>query len=252
MVFFNCSSRPLVEDLFESAGSISQRRYNRKQIQDLPEPVQKYFDYALTDGQPYVSYLRLKHGGRFKTAPDKDWMDIQGQQYFIAEKPGFVWSGKTKMFRAEDAFVNGHGHLKIYLLSFLRIINQEGRKTDQGELLRWLGESVWLPTNLLPSENKKWTAIDANTARLTLTGAEHEVYYDITFNDQGQIVEMETQRFKGEESKETWIGRVGEYVEVEGMRVPSRIKGIWRLDSGDYHYADFKVEKFEYGVPQPF
>lgn len=252
MVFFNCSSRPLVEDLFESAGSISQRRYNRKQIQDLPEPVQKYFDYALTDGQPYVSYLRLKHGGRFKTAPDKDWIDIQGQQYFIAEKPGFVWSGKTKMFRAEDAYVNGQGHLKIYLFSFLRIINQEGRKTDQGELLRWLGESVWLPTNLLPSENKKWTAIDANTARLTFTGSEHEVYYDITFNDLGQIVEMETQRFKGEESKETWIGRVGEYVEVEGMRVPSRIEGIWRLDSGDYQYADFKVEKFEYGVPQPF
>ena len=252
MLFFNCSSSPLVEELFNNAGNISQKKYSKEQIKNLPKPVQKYFNYALSEGQPYVSYLRLRHGGRFKTARDKDWVDIKGKQYFIAEKPGFVWSGKTKMFRAEDAYVNDHGHLKIYLFSIIRIINQQGRKTDQGELLRWLGESVWLPTNLLPSKNKHWTPIDSTSARLTYTGNDHEVYYDIIFNKQGQIVEMQTERYKGEDSKETWIGRVSEYVEVNDMHVPSRISGIWRLESGDYQYADFKVDKFEYDVPEPF
>lgn len=252
ILLFNCSSNKVVQELFNKAENISDKKFTHAQLANLPKPAQRYFKYALTEGQSYVSYLRLKHTGGFKTDPKKDWMDIKGEQYFIGEKPGFVWIGKTKLFKAVDAYVNGKGRLKVYLFSLIPIINQQGKKIDQAELLRWLGESVWLPTNLLPSENKKWSPIDSTSARLTYTKEDHKIFYDISINEKGQITEMTTRRYMGTDSMETWQGKVSEYTEVNGMQVPSRIQGIWKLDSGDYKYADFKVQKFEYGVPDEF
>mgnify|MGYP006280034471 FL=1 len=252
MFLFSCSSNKLVNRLFNNAKDISHKKFSYEQIDELPKPVQRYFKYALTEGQSYISYLRLKHAGSFKNSPDRDAMDIRGKQYFIGEKPGFVWIGKTKLFKAVDYYINGKGRLKVYLFSLIPIVNQEGEKIDQGELLRWLGESVWLPTNLLPAENKKWSAIDSNTARLTYNYQGQEIYYDITFNRKGQITEMETERYMGSDSRESWVGRVSQYVNVNGMQVPSRIQGIWKLDSGDYKYADFKVQEFDYGTAEKY
>lgn len=252
VLLFNCSSNSAVENLFNNAESISHKKFTSDQLEGLPEPVQRYFGYALTEGQSYISFLRLKHRGVFKTDPEKDYMDIKGKQYFIAEKPGFVWIGKTKLFKAVDSYMNHKGRLKVYLFSLIPIVNQQGAKIDQGELLRWLGESVWLPTNLLPSENKKWSPIDSNKARLTFTYDGYNLFYDMSFNDAGQIREMTTQRYMGTDSMETWQGKVSEYVEVNGMHVPSRIEAIWKLDSGDYKYADFKVDKFEYDIPRSY
>ncbi|MCF7885187.1 MAG: hypothetical protein K9M80_01725 [Candidatus Marinimicrobia bacterium] len=249
---FSCGSNKAAQKLFNNAKSISDKTFTYKQLENLPEPVQQYFQYALKEGQPYISYLRLKHEGVFKTGQGKKWMNIKGKQYFIGSKPGFVWIDKTKLFKAVDAYINGKGRLKVYLLSLIPIVNQEGHKIDQAELLRWLGESVWLPTNLLPSKNKKWSSIDSTTARLSYTHRDHKIYYDMTFNNRGQITKMRTQRYMGTGEKEIWQGKVSEYVKLNGMHLPSRIQGIWKLDSGDYKYADFKVQKFEYGVPEEF
>ena len=235
ILFFSCSSNQVVEDLFNNARDISEKKFTRDQLKGLPEPVQKYFHYALTDGQPYVSYLRLKHDGVFKTDPKKDFIDIKGEQYFIGEKPGFVWIGKTKLFKAVDTYVNDKGRLKVYLFSLFPIVNQEGKKIDQGELLRWLGERVWLHTNLLTYEYGNF-----------------EVFYDMIFNKRGQITSMTTQRYMGTDSIEKWHGQVSDYIEVNGMHIPARIQGIWQLDSGDYKYADFKVTEFEFGVDEKF
>ena len=168
-----------VAELFSLSGDISNRTFNYKKLDGLPEPVQRYFKHVLNDGQPYISYIRLIHDGQFKTSPKKDWIDIKGEQYFTAEKPGFIWKGKTSMFTARDTYIAGKGQLVVSLFSLFRIVNSQGEKIDQGEVLRWLGESVWFPTNLLPSENLQWLPIDSTSAKLTLNYNNIEVSYDV-------------------------------------------------------------------------
>ncbi len=151
--------------LYENANTV-QKTFSSEQIRNLPSPVQKYFNYALTENQPYVNSLRLKHCGMFRLSPEKDWMEIRDEQHFTVNPPGFVWIGKTNKFKARDSYVEGKGNLSVYLFGFLRIVKSEGETIDQAELLRWLGESLWMPTNLLPDENKQWTAIDDNSAKI--------------------------------------------------------------------------------------
>ena len=252
MGLFSCSTTKKVEKLFSEAQTLKNQTFHYEQLDGLPEPVQRYFRYALTANQPYVSTLRLKHDGMFRLSPDKDWIEINGEQYFTVDSPGFVWLGKTKKFKARDSYVKGKGNLSVYLFGFLRIVNSKGKTIDQAELLRWLGESVWMPTNLLPDENKKWETIDDNSAKITFTFNGMSVYYNITFNETGQIEKLETERYKDENNLEKWVGKVGSYKKVNGMMIPTKIEASWSLEDGEYTYARFHVNEFEFNKPEKF
>lgn len=219
---------------------------------ELPEPVKRYFNHVLKNGQPYISYARLTHNGQFKTNQNKDWVNIEGEQYFTTEKPGFIWKGETSMFTARDMYIADKGRLIVSLFSVYNIVDGKGEKFNQGELLRWLGESVWFPTNLLPNENLKWTAIDSTTSKLTFTYDNLTVFYIVTFNDLGEITQLETKRYMGEENLETWKGKLSDYREMNGVLLPTTIEAIWELETGDYSYAKFKVKKIDYNKPQKF
>jgi hypothetical protein len=65
--------------------------YSANQINNLPEPMQRYFKYSLQENQNYISYVKLKHEGIFIQSQGQEWMSILGEEYFTAENPGFVW-----------------------------------------------------------------------------------------------------------------------------------------------------------------
>ena len=252
MTFATLMGCSKTETLFEEAQPYTHKKVDFEAIENLPKPVKAYFHYALEENQEYVNYLRLKHSGTFKLGKDKDWMDIEGKQYFRTNPPGFVWEGKNRMFKARDSYVEQKGNLSVYLFGFLRIIKSEGAHVDQAELLRWLGESVWMPTNLLPDENKQWKAIDDTSARIELSYEGLNVYYDVYFNEQNQITRLETQRYMEKDKLENWVGEVSNYQKVNGMMVPADIEASWMLEDGKYTYARFHVEEFDYNNPDKY
>ncbi|MBB5638399.1 hypothetical protein HDE68_004328 [Pedobacter cryoconitis] len=239
----------MVKNLFAIAKSVEGKRFSYEQLTDLPLPVQRYFKYALKEGQPYISYVSLLHKGQFKTGLDKAWMDIKGEQYFTIEKPGFIWKGSTNFFTARDMYLADKGRLIVSLLSLYNILDGYGDSFNQGELLRWLAESVWFPTNLLPSDELNWIAIDKDTAKLTFSYNGMSLFYIATFNSIGEVIQMETKRYMNKDKMETWVGKLSGYKEVNGIFVPTIIEAIWRLEKGDFSYAKFNVTKIVYDKP---
>ena len=63
----SCSSNKQIRELYSQSESLENKTFRYEQIKGLPQPVKRYFEYALRDGQPYLSHLRLKHTGQFKT-----------------------------------------------------------------------------------------------------------------------------------------------------------------------------------------
>ena len=94
-----------VKELFTQSENISGKIFQQNQIAELPEPVKRYFNHVLKDGQPYINFARIKHDGQFKTGFDKDWINIKGEQYATTEIPGFIWKGTTSMFIARDMYI---------------------------------------------------------------------------------------------------------------------------------------------------
>lgn len=241
-----------VEQLFSESGNLSVKIFKYEQLSELPELVGRYFRHVLKDEQPYISYVRLTHNGQFKAGLDKDWTNIEGEQYFTAEKPGFIWKGTTPMFTARDMFLSDKGRLVVTLFSLYNIAGGKGENFNEGELQRWLGESVWFPTNLLPSERVQWSPIDANSAKLSFKYRSVSFAYIVTFNEIGEITQMETQRFMGDENRQNWLIKLADYQELNGVIVPMKAEAIWKLETGEFSYARFNVTKIEYDKPLKF
>jgi hypothetical protein len=230
----------------------SDKHFNHTQLSGLPEPVQRYFRHVLKEGQAYISYARLKHDGKFKTGLKEDWVNITGEQNFTTATPGYIWKGRTSKFTAIDQYVAGSGKLEAYLMSLFRIVQGSGKHYDQGELLRWLSESVWFPTNLLPGESMKWSAINDHTAKVTFHHLHLSLSLVVTFDEADEIVQMEAQRYMDEDNLETWVTRMSDYKELNGILVPTSAEALWRLKSGDFSYAKFNVKNIEYDVAEKY
>lgn len=241
-----------IQELFAQSKPVSNKTFHYNQLNNLPEPVQRYFRQVLKDGQPYIGYVRMKHSGQFKTGMDKPWVNITGEQYATTEKPGFIWKGTTAMYVARDMYLSDKGRLIVSLLSLYPIVDVQGEQYNQGELLRWLGESILYPTNFLPSERLQWQSIDTNTAKLTFTYKELSLFFIFSFDNIGLISEMETKRFMDEKNLETWVIKTNNYKEWHNVLIPTTFEVVWRLKKKDFSYAKFNITEVEYNKAEKF
>ncbi len=194
----------------------------------------------------------MTHNGQFKPGLDKDWVPITGEQYATTETPGFIWKGKTATFTARDLYIGDKGTLTVSLFSLVTVVNSTGEEYNSGELLRWLGESVLYPTNFLPGERLHWTAIDTRSARLTFNYKGISLFYIVTFNEVGEIIQLETKRYMDKQNLETWIIKMTNYKSMNSVLVPTTFEVLWRLEKGDVSYAKFTMKKIEYDKPEKF
>ena len=179
-------------------------------------------------------------------------MAIKGEQHVTTEHPGFIWKGTTSLFTARDMYIAGRGRLTVSLFSLVKIIDAKGEKYDEGELIRWLGESVLYPTNLLPTERLQWSAINDRSAGLHFNYNGLSLFYLVTFNVSNEIIQLETKRYMGENDLKTWIIKLCDYKKMDGVLVPTTTEVLWRLEAADFSYAKFLITKIEYNKPQRF
>lgn len=68
----------------------------------------------------------------------------------------------------------------------------------------------------------------------------------------GEIREMETKRYMGEDGLETWVIKTSNYKSMNHIRVPTSFDVLWRLEQGTYSYAKFNITEIEYYVSKKF
>ncbi len=241
-----------VKDLFAQSKNISNQKFSCRQLVGLPEPVQRYFNHVMKEGQPYISNLRMTHNGQFKTGQHKAWVNMEGEEYFTADKPGFIWKGKTTLFTARDMYIADKGRLIVSLLSLFNVVDGKGEHYNQGELIRWLAESILFPTNFLPSKNLQWLAIDRISAKLTFNYNHQSLFFIVTFNNVGEISQLETKRYMDAKNLETWLIKLADYKTINEILIPTNFEVLWRLEKGDFSYAKFNLKKLEYNIPEKF
>jgi hypothetical protein len=242
--------------LYSSSDRLAQKTYNSGQLADLPEPVQRYFKYSLKDGQRYISYARLKQGGYFRLNPSLDFLPIEAEEYFSIKNPGYVWYAEIRpnpyvWLAARDTYFQGKGNVLAKLYSGVTLANSKGNETDQGAMIRWLGEAVWFPTALLPSDNIRWEEIDNSSAKAFFTDKGRTVAGIFHFNEKGEITSFTADRFM-DKSLEKFEAICRDYKEFNRIKVPSQVEATWHLKTGDYTYVRFSVTEIEYDKAEKY
>lgn len=219
----------------------------------LPAPVARWLEQSGVVGKPRATSVHLSQSGFLRTSPDGAWMPAHAEQDFAVDTPGFVWRVNVRMLKVlpvlgRDAYSGGEGRMLITLGGLLRVVDASGDKTDQGTLLRFLGEMVWFPSAAL-EDYMRWEAIDERSARATMTYAGRSDSAVFEVDDAGRIVNVSAMRYLGggEDARlESWVIPIEAWDTLDGVRIPVRGVVRWQLAAGDFDYYRWRVLDVKY------
>lgn len=232
-------------------------RVNFEDLSGLPNQVQKYFKLVLEDGAPIINRASITQHGGFRVKPGSvEWLEMNTTQIFTTDSRGFVWNATIEMvplvnIRVIDSYITGKGAMKGKILSLITIINENDKtELNKAALQRYLAESVWFPTALLPSQGVKWTEIDGKKAMATINDSGITVSLDFEFNEMGEIIGVYTkERYRevnGKYELFPWRGKFSTYIDIQGYRIPSVGEVTWILEEGTFPYWRADLTKVEY------
>jgi hypothetical protein len=226
-----------------------------KMLDPLPAIVQKWLTRCRVPGKEMTYSVYLKQHGQMRTNPDSKWMPVAAEEYFTVDKPGFIWIADVKAapfvhLYGRDKYENGKGHMLIKLFSLFTVADAKGEETDQGTLLRYLGEIVWFPSAAL-SEYIKWEEINDTSVKATMSYGGISAKGVFTFTTEGDMISFEAQRYyqrKDGPTLEDWFISIDEngYKEFEGIRIPAKCAVTWRLKEGDFTWFSLEVDEVDY------
>ncbi|GAB4118333.1 MAG: hypothetical protein Kow00103_15520 [Candidatus Caldatribacteriota bacterium] len=230
-------------------------------LKELPEPVQRYFQYTLKEGQEYIRFVRLKQDGEFRMKENQPWMSIKAEQYFTTESPAFLWRVKLNMLplvwiEGRDMYDQGKGNMLIKLLSTLTLADATGNEIDVSSLIRFLSEAVWFPTALLPNDYLEWKEIDSNSARAIIKYKGYTASGIFTFNEKGEIIKfVSNDRYMESDGKyfqTQWSGYYRNYQQFEGIKIPTEGEVEWNLSDRNLPYARLKITEIQYNIMEKY
>ena len=237
--------------------SIQPKTYDPKEIVDLPEPVQRFFETVLQDGQAIITKVELSQTGQFHMNETEDkWHKFTATQLVVTKRLGFDWDAKIQMFPFINVFVHdtyllGEGHLQASILGLFTVAKMHNTpELNQGELLRFFAEAVWYPTSLLPSQGVIWEAINQHSSRATLTDRKITASVVFQFDTEG-ITSMRAEaccyRVVGDKSMfMPWVGNFREYAVRDGMQIPLEGEVGWEHPEGLRLYFKGKITNINY------
>lgn len=225
----------------------SAARYDPREIEDLPEPVQRYFRTALTPGQAIVTAATLEHSGSFNlSATGERWRPFTSRQRVVVQRPGFLWDARIALapgvaVRVHDGYARGQGLLHAAVLGLFDVATmQGGGELARGELMRFFAEAAWYPTALLPRQGVRWHAVDDDSAHATLSDGALSLTLLCRFDATGHLVSVLAHargRMVGRAtSLAPWEGTWSNHQRIDGMTVPLTGEVAWLLPEGRKTY----------------
>lgn len=222
-------------------------RYDVRELERLPAPVQRYFRAVLKDGQPIITAVTIDMAGTFNmSASGEQWKPFTARQRVITRRPGFLWDAKIAMLpgvsvRVVDSYIVGRGLLRAKLLGLVKVAEQQGDgEIARGEFMRWFAEVLWYPTALLPSQGVRWEAIDDRSANATLGDGPVSLTLLFRFNEAGLIASFRAEARGGMVGDKLvmapWEGVWSDYRTVDGVQVPFTGEVAWIRPEGRKPY----------------
>jgi hypothetical protein len=241
----------------EKRDTPSLARFDLRELEGLPAPVQRYFRAVLTEGQPLIAAVTLELSGTLNlSATSERWKPFTSRQRVLTRPPGFLWDANVSLLpgvavRVVDGYIAGEGLLHAAALCLFAVADLHGGgEIARGEFMRFFAEMAWYPTALLPSQGVQWDALDERAATATIVDGPLTLTLLFRFNDAGLIEAARAEARAAMVGKEMvmvpWEGRWSEYQARDGMLVPISGEAAWLPPEGRRPYFRGTVTSLTY------
>ena len=132
----------------------------------------------------------------------------------------------------------------IKAASLITAADAKSTEIDQGEMVRYLSEMMWFPSAFL-EDNVSFEAVDARSARVTLTDRGRTATGTLFLDADGRLIEFVAQRYASS-NLETWSVPITAYGEFEELKLPVCCKAVWKLADGDQEYIDVTITELHH------
>ena len=215
--------------------------FDPEMVAGLPEPARRYFSYAIQPGAPLLPVAVIEMTGEFSlgTKEKPRYQPMEARQ-ILAVPEGFVWSMRTR--GGMPVTGSDSGSWTRFRIFGLIPVGRLGGDPDhtRSAFGRYVAEAtIWAPAALLPGPGVRWSAVDANTARVTITHGALEQAVDISLDPEGRPVEVSFQRWSNANPDKVHrlqpFGAVmSDFRAVGGYRLPFRIEAGNMFGTQDY------------------
>jgi hypothetical protein len=237
--------------------SASPARFESRELEGLPAPVQRYFRAVLKEGQPIVSALTIDMAGTFNmSATAEQWKPFTSRQRVVTRRPGFLWDARMSMppglaVRVVDSYIAGNGLLHAAMLGLFTVAKISGRgEIARGEFMRFFAEAAWYPTALLPSQGVRWEAVDEHSANASIVDGPLTLTLLFGFNDAGFIDSVRAEARGGMVGNKVvmmpWECSMSGYEVRDGMTVPIIGEAAWVRPEGRKPYFHGTIKSLTY------
>jgi hypothetical protein len=215
--------------------------FSQGEIDELPEPVQRYFRSAIAPGTPLARAARIDMRGRIKLGT---WLPFRAREV-LAPHAGFVWRARVGgIIAGHDRYAKGEADLDFWLARLVRVAHAEDPDTARAAAERAGGEALWLPSALLPRFGVVWSAISDTelVARLAVDGHPVEIHWVI--DDRGRVGSITFDRWFQDPKDGTWGsapfgGVISEHAGFGGLTIPSAGAFGWHHGTDRWSEGEF-------------
>lgn len=244
-----------VLEALERTKGIKNEILTEKDIQHLPAIVRKYINYSGSIGKEKVLNFRVEFTGGIRSSSSEDFMPLTSVQYNFTDQPTrlFYIVAKKKGIPAKGIHIykDRKAIMLIKILGLFTVVDARGKEMDQGETVTVLNDMCFMAPASLIDQNIEWKEIDDLTVGAKFTNGNITVGATLYFNEEGALINfLSNDRFETTDGKtyvnSPWITPATSYTHINGYRLPSKAKLIYKRPDEDFCYGEFSLKTIAY------
>jgi hypothetical protein len=250
---FENSWRKDVSKHLEQTNRFTTELLLKADLQHLPQPVQRYLEYAGVLNKPKVKNMHVVFSGEMRDT-GKDYFQFTSAQYNFFDVPARLFYMKGKMFGiivpGYHRYMHATAIMNIRLFGLYPIVKKEGEVINKAETVTLLNDMCLLAPATLIDRRIRWEPVDSLSAKAIFTNTGITVSAVLYFNEQGQLIDfISNDRTAVADMRQyPWSTPVSDYKNINGLNIMSYGESIWHYPDGAFTYGKFHLEKIEYNV----
>jgi hypothetical protein len=234
-------------------------RFDAAMIAGLPEPAQRFLRFTILPGSRLGTAVEIRMGGQLSlgTKDDPRYQPMRAHQILVPAH-GLVWrldAGRSLMrVVGSDGMEADRSWVRFWWMGVAPVVRAGGNPDHlRAAFGRVVAEAAfWAPAALLPQNGVAWDAVDADTARATMTHRGMTQSVDIRVDEEGRPLWVMIERWTdanpaGQFRLQPFGGYLSDFREVDGYRLPFQVEGGNFFGTDDY-YPFYKAEVEEIRV----
>jgi hypothetical protein len=230
----------MIRDASNRADSVSRA--------SLPSAAQRWLDTVLPQHLDFPSGIRIEQEGSMEVRGR--WTPFSAHGVYRASPLSFNWQARFRMLPgvwivAEDGHSGGRGWGGARLWGVIPM----GKRTDpevlKTQLVRNLGELVWLPAFVLADSGLTWADAGECAFEVRSSVGDQEAIVRFEINDLGEVTRAYSPSrpydVPGGYAEAPWYYEFSDHREFGGVRIPARAVATFEKSDGAWEYFRCRV-----------